>query len=150
MRHEWTQTVVDGFASGETDFLARLAAADQSVRDDVDNLIMSPLINAVDGAVLVIQGHSDRVDTGQDHATCLDLEANASKDRANSAFEGLLALVGRDWLSPPPMSWADLPNVAIAVSPQGAVMLADRSGTDAGRLRNRRVYLAVCRFIADE
>ena len=52
MRHEWTFVVVDGFGSGELDFEARLAAADQAVRDEVDDLIMSPLVNGVDGSVL--------------------------------------------------------------------------------------------------
>ena len=99
MRHEWTTATVDGFGSGELDFEARLAAADQAVRDQVDDLIMSPLVNGVDGAVLLIRGHADRVDTGQDHATCLQLESDASRARARSAGETILMMIGRDWIS---------------------------------------------------
>src|SRR5688500_16972496 len=105
MRHEWTYVIVDGFGTGEVDFEARLAAADQSVRDEVDNQIMSPIVNGIDGAILVINGHADRVDTGQDHKTCLQLEHDASRDRASTAMATILMMIGRDWLDPGPTTW---------------------------------------------
>lgn len=147
MRHEWTFVVVDGFSTGEVDFAARLAAADQSVRDEVDSQIMSPLVNGVDGVVLVINGHADRVDTGEDHATSLQLEHDASRDRAASAMDTILMMIGRDWLDPGPTAWEDMPQVAVVTNYLGAVRRVDTGGTEPARLRNRRVDLAVCRFI---
>ncbi|WCM55954.1 hypothetical protein [Microbacterium sp. EF45047] len=147
MQHEWTFAVVDGYATGEVDFARRLAESDQSVRDEVDEKIMSPLVNGTDGAVLVIQGHADRIDSGESHAVALEQESDISKARANSAFDEILAMIRRDWLDPGPASWEELPHIAVVVSPHGASMRVDESGTEAGRLRNRRVYLAVCRFI---
>jgi hypothetical protein len=69
MRHEWTEAVVDGYGSGETDFAQRLAAS-PSLRDKVNVEIMSPLMNAPDGAILVIEGHADAIDSDEDHWTC--------------------------------------------------------------------------------
>ena len=147
MNHEWTYVIVDGFATGETDFEARLAAADQSVRDEVDNQIMSPIVNGLDGAILVINGHADRVDTGEDHKTSLQLEHDASRDRSNSAMAAILMMLGRDWLDPAPTKWEDMPHIAVATNYLGAVRLVDETGTEEGRRRNRRVELAVCRFV---
>ena len=70
------------FASGEVDFASRLAAADQSVRDEVDDKIMSPPINAPDGAVLLIG------------ATPTALTP------ATSARDTILMMIGRDWIDP--------------------------------------------------
>lgn len=150
MRHEWTSVVVDGFATGEVDFEIRLAAAPQSVRDQVDTLILGPLANAVDGAVLVVEGHADRVDSGEDHRTSLELERSASGNRAGSAVRALLMMLGRDWIDPPPASWEEVPWIGTNTSLHGATMLVDDAGTEEGRLRNRRVVLAVCRFLPDE
>ena len=150
MRHEWTFVVVDGFGSGELDFEARLAAADQAVRDEVDDLIMSPLVNGVDGSVLLVQGHADRVDTGEDHQTCLRLERDASRARASSAAATVLMMIGRDWIDPPPTSWSELPQIGVSESAHGATTMVDESGSETGRLQNRRVILAVCRFFPDE
>jgi outer membrane protein OmpA-like peptidoglycan-associated protein len=147
MRHEWTFVIVDGFGTGEVDFPARLAAADQSLRDEVDSQIMSPLVNGVDGVVLVINGHADRVDTGEDHQTSLQREHDASRDRATSAMAAILTMIGRDWLDPGPAAWEDMPQVAVVTNFLGAVRLIDAGGTEAARRRNRRVELAVCRFI---
>lgn len=150
MRHEWATMDVDGFATGEVDFPARLAAADQSVRDQLDTLIMGPLINSsVDGAILVIDGHSDRVDTGQDHQTCLELERVASMQRAKSAADAILAMIGRDWLDPAPTSWSDLPYLAVMVTWSGASFLNAVPVDEAARLKNRRVTFELCRMIAD-
>ncbi len=56
-------------------------------------------------------------------------------------------MIGRDWIEPPPTGWAELPQIGVVVSAHGASMRADDSGTESGRLRNRRLYLAVCRFV---
>jgi len=150
MRHEWTTVTVDGFATGEVDFAARLAAADQSVRDQLDQVILGPLVNAVnDGALLSIEGHSDRVDTGEDHRTCLARESDASKSRADSAGAALLTILGRDWIDPPPTTWADFPYLGVETLYFGAARLRVDPVTEQDRLQNRRVTIALCRFIPD-
>lgn len=148
MRHEWTDIIsVDGFRSGETDFAQRLAAAEQRVRDAVDDVILSALMNSPGGVLLLIAGHSDRVDTGESHQACLAQETKASQDRAVSADKALLEMLSRDWLSAPVTEWGELPWVGVVTVGFGATHRRDTSGTDAGRLLNRRVDLAVCRFV---
>jgi flagellar motor protein MotB len=150
MRHEWTESVVDGYATDEVDFPSRLQAAGQSVQDDVDNQIMSPLANAIDGAMLLIEGHADRVDIpGLSHAECLQREANASRSRAESALDAILVMLG-DWITPAPASWSDYPQVGGHAPGLGATHLVDTSGTEDARRRNRRVVLRVMRFFPDE
>ena len=149
MRHEWTTTIVDGFGAEEVDFATRLAAADQSVRDQVDNLILSPLVNGMDGAVLIIRGHADPIDSGGDHRTLLQREGEASLHRAQSAMDTILAMIGRDWLTPPPQAWEDLPYIAVVPSANGAGERIDDGQSEDARKRNRRVFLGVCRFIPD-
>lgn len=147
MRHEWNNVVVDGFAVDDFDFAGRLAASGQSKRDEVDTLILGPLVNAVNiGATLVITGYADRVDTGQDHRTSLQKETFNSWQRGWFAAEAILNMIGRDWLSPPPTTWDDLPYVGLKVSGAGATNLQDDAGTDVARLKNRRVELSLCRF----
>ena len=97
--------------------------------------------------MLLIGGHSDRVDTGASHADSLHLERDAAWDRATSARDTILMMIGRDWIDPPPTSWADLPQIGLAVNTHGATVLVDETGTEEGRLKNRRVRLEVCRFL---
>ena len=150
MNHHWTTMVLDGFAEDDVDVRAHLAAADQSVRDRLDNEIMSPLANAVaGGAVLVVDGHADRVDTGADHRTSLLKEKAVSHARAENAAGLILELLGRDWLDPPPTAWSDLPYLGVYVNGVGATSLVHDGGAEDDRRRNRRVLLAVCRFTAD-
>jgi hypothetical protein len=67
----------------------------------------------------------------------------------HSAHAEILHMIGRDWLEPSPSRWEDLPNLAVQGTAVGASQLL--AGTsEADRLKNRRVYLAVCRFIGDE
>lgn len=145
MRHEWTKMVVDGFGSGEVDFAARLAASSQEVRDDFDTLVMSPLVNGLDGVVLTICGHSDRVDTGASHIDCLRLESESSKQRADSADATIFAMFAQ-WLDPAPVSWDALPHIATYWFGTGATKLAVNPRTEDDRRRNRRVEFQVCRF----
>lgn len=149
MRHEWTRLTIDGFASGEVDFAARLAASNQTVRDDFDRLVMSPIVNGADGVVVTICGHSDRVDTGASHIACLQLEADASRQRANSADAVIFAKLS-EWLDPAPTSWDDLPQVATYWFGNGANLLAVNPTNEDDRRRNRRVEFQVCRFYAND
>lgn len=152
MRHEWISMDVDGFGDGETDFAALLAASPQSVRDDFDNKIMSTLVNGMtDGVVLVVTGHADRMDSGvDDHRARLLREGDVSTDRANSAVDTVLAMIGRDWLDPPPTSWEELPQIAGHLDGHGASWLINDGGDEAARRKNRRVSFSACRFFADE
>lgn len=148
MRHEWTQVTVDGFGAEETDFLPRLAASPQSVRDDFENLIMSPLVNSPDGAVLLIEAHSDRVDTGDHHAN-LNLERKVSTARRISAENAVLAKFG-EWLMPGPTAWSQLTTLGVFATGVGANVPVDDADSEVAALRNRRVIFRVCRFFADE
>lgn len=149
MRHEWTKWVLDGYEADAVDFLARLGAASQAARDELDDLILSPLINSVnEGAVLVVQGHADRVDTGEGHAICLQREMRVSWTRAESATNGILELIRRDWLSPS-TTWDDLPYLGVHDVALGAGHHVDDSGSDDGRRKNRRVVVQLCRIVAD-
>lgn len=152
MRHEWTFMTLDGFGDGDTDFAARLAAADQSVRDEFDANIMFPMINGMaEGVVLVVAGHADRIDNGaEDHAARLRREGDASYARAVSAEDEILVKIGTDWLDPPPASWDELPEIAVLRQGRGATALAVEPADEADRQRNRRVALQVCRFFPDE
>lgn len=152
MSHEWIWMDVDGFGDGETDFAALLASSAQSVRDDFDNKIMSTLVNGmVGGAILVITGHADRVDTGaEDHRARLLREGEISAVRANSAADTILAMIGRDWLTPAPGSWEELPQIAGHLDGHGASTLVNDGGDEAARRKNRRVSVGVCRFTPDE
>lgn len=150
MRHEWTGIVVDGFGSGEVDFAQRLASLPQEFRDEFDEVIMRPLINGVNGGViLTINGYADRVDTGASHRDALQLESDAGWRRAKSAEDSVFAMIGRDWIDPAPSSWDDLPYIAVYSQSRGAVWLLDHGGDESARRRNRRVELRVCRHLAD-
>lgn len=149
MRHEWTRCTVDGFGSGEVDFArqyARLSAEDKAA---FDANVMSPIVNGVDGVFVVITGHSDRVDSGGAHKDLLRQEGLASWERADSAQKTLLSLIGKEWLTPGPSSWGDMPQVALSVSAAGAVRLLEDGGDEVMRKRNRRVEIEVCQFIPD-
>ena len=148
MRHEWTRISVDGFASDEVDFAARLAASPQSVRDDFDTNVMSPLVNGVDGVILTIAGHADRLDTGEDHRTCLQREGQVSYERAVSADKAVFAMLG-DWLTPAPATWDELPQIAAYLLGRGALGLISEGESEDERRRNRRVEFQICRFITD-
>lgn len=152
MSHEWSWMDVSGFADGDTDFAALLDASPQPVKDRFDELVMSPLVNGmVDGVLMVICGHSDRIDSGaEDHRARLLREGAASLARANSADDAVLWLLGRDWLDPPPTSWAQLPQIAVYKEGHGASALISDGGDEAARRQNRRVTFRVCRFSPDE
>lgn len=148
MRHEWTMLAVDGFASGEVDFGARLATSSQAVKDDFDRLVMSPIVNGADGVFLMVVGYSDRVDTGQSHAESLRIENEASKQRAESA-EATVVTKLAEWLDPAPTTLEQVPNLASNVFGTGASLLYVEPISEDDRRKNRRVGFAVCRFLPD-
>jgi hypothetical protein len=58
---------VDGYGSGEVRFLTRLNNSDPQVQQDFENLFIQPILRVIPSdtitAVLVVEGHADRVDT---------------------------------------------------------------------------------------
>ena len=152
VNHEWSELNVSGFADGETDFRALLDASPQGLRDEFDNFVMSPLVNGMaDGVLVVISGHADRIDTGlEDHRQRIGREALASSTRAQSAEDSVLAIIGEDWLDPPPATWNELREIAVYTEGHGATTLINDGCDEAARRENRRVTFRVCRFMPDE
>ena len=145
---------IDGYGSGETDFLTRLASVPDSVREEFDNLIFFRLVEVLNTAdqtaVLSMEGHSDRVDSGGLSREELRIqELTASVNRVNSAGDGIFQLLN-NWFGPGfPPDWADLSQVAVGfVACGGASLLhSTPSLSDAQRRANRRVVLHLMTFI---
>ena len=147
-KHEFT---VDGYGSGETDFLVRLSQdgiMQQLVIDTIIDPIVAILASGDDGAVLTVAGHSDRVDTaGLSHIDRLAQEADASLKRAQSAIEGIHAMVQQR--SPGAPSDLDtLPFFFVFRRFAGAAVLINDAATlsDAERRQNRRVQIRLVVF----
>jgi flagellar motor protein MotB len=152
-----TQMIVDGYRSGETDFLTRLGQADAQVRSEFQTEIIQPILAVLTSpnqtAVLTIAGHSDRVDTeGLTREQRRKQEFDASAARAESAAFGVRHLIANWFLSGgtilTPEDVDDLAQIAIVYRASGAAYLieAGSSLSAAQRLRNRRVQLRVIRF----
>lgn len=155
-----TQTIVDGYRSGETDFLARLGQADAQVRSEVQTEIIQPILAVLTShmqtAVLTITGHSDRVDTeGLTREQRRKQEWDASVLRAESAAFGVKHLIAAHFLSQgtiiTPEEVDGLSQIAIVYRASGAAFLIEAGSplSAAQRLRNRRVQLRVIRFQPD-
>lgn len=132
VNHEWSELNVSGFADG--------------------GFVMSPLVNGMaDGVLLVISGHADRIDIGpEDHRQRVAREALASSERAQSAEDSVLAIIGSDWLDPAPATWHELRQIAVCTEGHGATTLINDGGDESARRENRRVTFRVCRFVPDE
>lgn len=146
--------VIDGYGSGETDFLTQLDRVPDSVREAFNNLIFFRLVEVWSTndqtAVLSMEGHSDRVDTeGLSREQRRIEELTASVNRVNSAGDSIFRLLA-NWFGPSfPADWADLSQVAVEfVASGGAALLhADPGLSDAQRRANRRVVLHLMSFI---
>jgi len=146
--------VIDGYGSGETDFLTQLDRVPDSVREEFNNLIFTRLVEVWSTndqtAVLSMEGHSDRVDTdGLSREQRRIEELTASVNRVNSAGDGIFQLLA-NWFGPGfPADWADLSQVAVGfVASGGAALLhSDPSLSDAQRRANRRVVLHLMSFV---
>jgi hypothetical protein len=150
------EITIDGYASGETDFATRLSNSPPEVQDEFNLTVVSPLLAVLASsdqtAVLIIQGHSDRVDTpGLSREQCRLQELQASIDRANSATHGVFQIIASKVPDPQsfPTDWADLNQVVVSPKAAGAAMLvnSDASLSEEQRKRNRRVAFTLVTFL---
>jgi len=151
-----SEFILDGYGSGETDFLTRVSQSSQQVQDDLNLFIIDPLLAVLAStdqtAVLEIQGHSDRVDTeGLSREERRVQELQASADRANSADVGVFQIVAFNVPDPKtfPGDWADLNQVVIMRRVAGGAFLINSSAalTEEQRKQNRRVVLTLASFL---
>jgi hypothetical protein len=146
--------IIDGYGSGETDFLTQLDRVPDSVRDEFNNLIFFRLIevwNTNDQtAVLSMEGHSDRVDTdGLSREQRRLEELSASVNRVNSAGDGIFQLLANHFGPGFPADWADLSQIGVGFAASGGAVLLHSSPSlsDAQRRANRRVVLHLTSFV---
>jgi hypothetical protein len=149
------EITIDGYGSGETDFVTRLSLSPFEIQDQFEATITSRLISVLgssdQAAVLVIQGHSDRVDTqGLSREQRRVQELQASADRAQSADAGVFQIISIRIPDPQsfPQDWANVNQVAVMRRVAGAAMLvnSDESLSEDQRKQNRRVILTLIRF----
>jgi len=148
-----TETVVDGYATAETDFATRLAQSDPQVQADFESQIIQPLLAVLgspdQAAVLTITGHADRVDTdGLTREQRRQQEFDASNSRASSANLAIQQIIRDRLLRFVPDDFETIPQLAFLPRAAGAAILRQGAGslTEAERLQNRRVQFRVVRF----
>jgi hypothetical protein len=146
------QVIVDGYASGKTDFSEALSALPIDRRGEYD-LVIDAAASAVErpdvSCVLSVAGHSDRVDTaGVDRHAARAQELQSSKDRAESAGLFITAEI-RSRVPGLPEDLNELQNFALLVRWAGAGLLqhATPNLTEAQRKQNRRVQLRAIAFV---
>ena len=150
------EITIDGYASGETDFPTRLSESPGEVQNEFNLTVISPLLAVLASsdqtAVLIIQGHSDRVDTpGLSREACRLQELQASADRAKSADDGVFKIIASKVPDPQsfPADWADVSQVVVSTKVTGAALLvnSDTSLTEQQRKQNRRVIFTLATFL---
>jgi hypothetical protein len=148
-----TQTIIDGYGSGETDFLTRFGQSDVQVQIDIETNILNPILAVLNSpdqsAVLTVTGHSDRVDTeGLTREQRRQQEFAASGERANNAAEGVKQIIRDNFLGVVPANLDELQQLAILVRAAGAAVLSESAEglSEEQRRRNRRVQFRVVRY----
>jgi hypothetical protein len=146
--------VLDGYGSGETDFVDRLRTSGQQVQDDFALSIRDPIVAVLSStdqtAVLRAIGHSDRVDkegTSREQRRAQELQA--SIDRVNSALDGIYQLVAAQIGAEIPTDWGEVTNIGVTPVAAGAAVLVESADalSEEQRQRNRRVELALFVFL---
>lgn len=148
-----TEAILDGYGSGETDFLVQFQKSDVQMLGDFETNILNPILgvlNSLDqSAVLTVTGHSDRVDTGGlTREQRRQQEFTASETRANNAAEGVRQLIRDSFSGRVPADFDELAQLAILVRAAGAAVLKESAEalSEEQRKRNRRVQFRVVRF----
>ena len=148
-----SEAVIDGYGSGETDFLVRFGQSEVEVQIVIETNIFAPILAVLNtpdqSAVLTITGHSDRVDTeGLTREQRRLQEFTASGDRALNATEAVKQII-RDNL--PGFALLDIDGIQqLAILPRaaGAAVLEETATglSEEQRKRNRRVQMRVVHF----
>jgi hypothetical protein len=116
--------------------------------------VISPLLAVLASsdqtAVLIIQGHSDRVGTpGLSREACRLQELQASADRAKSADD--CKIIASKVPDPQSFSadWADVSQVVVSTKVAGAALLLDPDASlaEQQRKQNRRVIFTLATFL---
>jgi len=148
-----TEMIVDGYGTGELDFLTRLGQADMLTQVGFDTQIIQPLLAVLatesETSVLTVTGHADRVDTpGLTREQRRQQEFDASDARALSAVAGVRQLIDQQTPFFIPSDLNDLSQLHVADRPAGAAVLKETADdmNEEQRQRNRRVQFRVIRF----
>jgi hypothetical protein len=148
-----TEMIVDGYGTGELDFLTRLSQAESLTQIGFDTEIIQPLLAVLETdsetAVLTITGHADRVDTeGLTREQRRQQEFDSSDARALSAVAGVRQLIDQQTPFFIPADLNDLSQLHVADRPAGAAVLKESTDSlsEEQRQRNRRVQFRVIRF----
>jgi flagellar motor protein MotB len=145
--------VLAGYGAGEIDFNVRLEQSSEQARISVDDKIFFPLLAVLDSpdqsAVLVIIGHSDRVDTeGLTREQRRQQELKVSEDRAHNAFEAVKQIIRENFPEFVPLDISDLPQLTFVIISSGAAVLLEPAEvlSEEQRSLNRRVQMALVRY----
>lgn len=144
---------IDGFDDGESDFAARLLKSpnQQEFIDNVINQLVATMASDAETCVVLIIGHSDRVD---DEAFTRELrrfrELRVSEERAQSAKaeveRRVIAELAALGLTVEPQMKA---RIQVITTSSGAAQLANPGDvlTPTNRKENRRVHFSTVRFV---
>ena len=145
--------ILAGYGSGEIDFMMRLGQSDELVRTEIDNKILFPLLAVLNSpdqsAVLVIVGHSDRVDTeGLTREQRLKQELRASEDRAFNDVEAVKQIIRDNLPRFAPLDIDPIQQLTFVMIPSGAAQLMEPAEglSEEQRRLNCRVQMGLVRF----
>lgn len=157
LKVNFDQVEMFGYVSGETDFQAAFTRASADIpgfATAFENNVLTPLVDAVQGnnvgGFILILGLADRVDTpGLSREQIRQQEHAAALGRANSATDGVFALLNDRVGGVLGDGWPSVDNIAERRESLGACILAESGPnlSEAQRQRNRRVLFAVTQYI---
>lgn len=143
-----SSVILAGYGAGEIDFMVRLGQASELIGVEIDDKIFFPLLAVLNSpdqsAVLVVVGHSDRVDTeGLTREQRRQQELKASEDRAFNAVEAVKQIIRDNLPEFAPLDIDQLQQLTFVIIPSGAAqLLASAEGlSEEQRRLNRRVQM---------
>lgn len=142
-----------GYSAGDTDFAARVAAADAATQTEFFAMLgrLADLVTTAPPdrfMALTVVGYSDKQD--RPDMSCdqrRQSEEDASTDRAAAAWEWIKTEVGRTPGVPPNDWWDESTNLTWALIGAGATRLAfPTPAGESDRAANRRLTVLVSEF----
>jgi hypothetical protein len=153
MAKHFTEIIIDGFNSGETDFATRLqqSGMEQAFLDTIVSPVVDTMTSATETVIILVNGHSDRVDdAGLSREQRRVKELTASAERTDSAKAEVLRrvqvqLAAQGLAVAPQMSdrvqFVDISSGAAQLEKSGDIL------SNEDRRINRRVILRTLRFV---